>query len=163
MESGPIDQIDRKLLQVLQAGFPLQARPFAEIAREAGISEEEALERVCALKGNGTLRKIGPVLDSRALGMVSTLAAMAVPALRIDEVAEAVNSHDGVTHNYLREAANSPIPFNMWFTVHATDDDALAGLLSGIEKETGLKITRLDATRRYKVSVRFDLRGRDAG
>ncbi|RKY29011.1 MAG: Lrp/AsnC family transcriptional regulator [Planctomycetota bacterium] len=156
-----MDHIDRKLLQEMQAAFPLAERPFAAIARAAGISEEEALARVRSLAADGILRKIGPVLDSRALGHVSTLAAMAVPEERTDEVAELLNSFDGVTHNYLREAENSPTAFNMWFTAHARDERELSGILSEIERRTSLKAMRLDAVKIYKISVHFDLSGTD--
>ena len=103
------------------------------------------------------LRKIGPILDSRALGYAGTLAAMAVPDNKIDGVAEIVNSFPGVTHNYIREAEGRTAPYNMWFTVHAHDEAALREILREIEKRSGLKAARFDATKMFKVSVRFEL------
>ena len=140
---------------------PPEGGPFAGVARQPGISEEETLARVKSLAADGILRRIGPVLDNRALGRVGTLAAMAVPEEKIDEVAAVVNSFDGVTHNYIREARDASTPFNMWFTVHARSEDELRQVLADIERRTLLKAMRLDAVKIYKISVHFDLGGTD--
>jgi DNA-binding Lrp family transcriptional regulator len=103
------------------------------------------------------LRKIGPILDSRALGYAGTLAAMAVPDNKIDGVAEIVNSFPGVTHNYIREAEGRTAPYNMWFTVHARDEAALREILREIEKRSGLKAAQFDATKMFKISALFEL------
>ncbi len=148
-----MDDIDRELLNELQSGLPLTERPFVAIADKAGISEEETLARVKSLAADGILRRIGPVLDSRALGRVGTLAAMAVPEEKIDEVAAVVNSFDGVTHNYIREARDASTPFNMWFTLHAKNEDELRQILADIERRTSLKAMRLDTVMSYKIAV----------
>ncbi len=170
-----MDDIDRELLNELQSGLPLTERPFAALALSinktlgltpktgkpkskrppegGGISEEEIIARVRALLEDGTLRRIGPILDSRALGFVSTLAAVAVPEERIEEVAEIVNSHSGVTHNYIREARDASTPFNMWFTLHAKNEDELRQILADIERRTSLKAMRLDTVMSYKIAV----------
>lgn len=152
-----MDRADRILLQLLQDAFPLAERPFAALGREAGISEKETMARVRALLTDGTLRRIGPILDSRALGFASTLAAAAVPEERIDEVAEVVNSYPGVTHNYIREAENEKAPWNMWFTLHAPDEAALSAALREIEERARLRVQRLDTVKMFKVSVQFEV------
>jgi DNA-binding Lrp family transcriptional regulator len=169
-----MDATDRKLLNLLQAGFPLAPRPFAEIAAMIGLAENETIARTASLIESGAIRKIGPILDSRKLGYVSTLAALAVPENKIDPVAQIVNSFPGVTHNYLREIDTArgdcprtpsdgrgltPVhsPYNMWFTVHARDEQELRDVISEIERRAALKVTRFDATRLFKIAVQFQV------
>jgi len=194
-----MDSADRKLLNLLQTDFPLVARPYAEVALQLGTSENDAIARVKRLASSGIIRKIGPILDSRALGYASTLAAMAVPENQIDRVAEIVNSFPGVTHNYIREAQeeqgglsplrsadvakrrparrwglspsapemdSSPLPIdchppNMWFTVHARNQKGLRNIIAEIERRTGLKVVRFDATKIFKISVQFQIEDPD--
>lgn len=136
---------------------PPEGGPFAGVAKQLGISEEETLVRVKSLTADGILRRIGPVLDSRALGRVGTLAAMTVPEEKIDEVAAVVNSFEGVTHNYIRETEGTPAPCNMWFTLHAKNEDELRQILADIERRTSLKAQRFDATKMFKVAVKFEV------
>lgn len=152
-----MDATDRKLLNLLQAGLPLAPRPFAQIAAMIGIDENETIARTASLIESGAIRKIGPILDSRKLGYVSTLAALAVPENQIDPVAQIVNSFPGITHNYLRTAEGQHSPYNMWFTVHARDEQELRDVISEIERRAALKVTRFDATRLFKIAVQFQV------
>ncbi|MDP2728568.1 MAG: Lrp/AsnC family transcriptional regulator [Dehalococcoidia bacterium] len=107
-----LDDIDRRLLNLLQSGFPLTAKPFAALGESLGISEAETLERVQRLKAEKVIRQISAIFDSRALGYQTTLAAFRVPEDRLEEVAASVNEYPGVSHNYARNHR-----FNIWFTL----------------------------------------------
>jgi len=109
--AGP-DQESRQLLNALQAGLALDARPFKVLGEESGLSEEEVLSRLSQLKDNGTVREISAIFDTRALGYKSCLAACRVPPEQMDAAAVVLNQHPGVTHNYARNHA-----FNLWFTL----------------------------------------------
>jgi DNA-binding Lrp family transcriptional regulator len=97
-----MDEIDKKLLDILQNDFPLTGRPYSEIASLLAVSEEDIILRLRALKDARIIRRIGAIFDSKKLGYCSTLCAMKVPDDRIDEVARIVNEYPGVTHNYIR-------------------------------------------------------------
>jgi DNA-binding Lrp family transcriptional regulator len=58
-----MDDIDRKILNLIQKEFPVTAEPFKEIGTSVGISEDEALGRVKRLKEEGIIRRIGAVFD----------------------------------------------------------------------------------------------------
>ena len=70
-----IDQIDKNLLNILQSSFPLVHNPYAEIASQLQISEEEAIQRIYALKKRNVVRQIGAIFDTRKLGYQTTLVA----------------------------------------------------------------------------------------
>ncbi|RMG33619.1 MAG: Lrp/AsnC family transcriptional regulator, partial [Gammaproteobacteria bacterium] len=94
----PLDAIDRRLLNDFQHGLPVVERPYAYIARELGIGEDEVIERLQRLRDQELVSRVGPVFRPNRLG-VSTLAAMAVPAERLEAVARRISARPEVNHN----------------------------------------------------------------
>ena len=45
----PLDEVDKRVLNLMQGSFPLDARPYAAVARAAGMTEDEVLARVRSL------------------------------------------------------------------------------------------------------------------
>ena len=128
METSVIEQ---KLLNDYQRDFPLEPRPYARIARDLGISEEQVRDHLKTLNDRGAMSRIGAVVRPNTIG-ASTLAAIRVPPDRLDEVAAFVSAQPEVNHNYEREH-----PINLWFVVAAADDIAASDVLARIETETG--------------------------
>jgi DNA-binding Lrp family transcriptional regulator len=148
-----MDDIDRKLLNLIQEDFPIAAEPFAEVGARLGIGEAEVLRRVARLKEEGIIRRIGAVFDLRKLGFVSTLCAARVPEEKMNAFVAAVNAHPGVTHNYRRDD-----DYNVWFTLIASGEEALAAALAEIRRETGIgDILSLRAVRTFKINASFEV------
>lgn len=146
-----MDDLDRRLLSVIQEHFPIDERPYLQIARQIGSTQGEVLDRMKGLLERGIIRDISPVFDLQKLGYRSTLAALTVPSTRVDEVAAVVNARDEVTHNYLR--AGEP---NMWFTVIAESEAALQRVLSDIERDAGCgPVANFPAQRKFTARVVF--------
>ena len=114
------------------------------------MTESEVMARVRRLLEEGALSRLGPVLDTTALGGARTLAAMHVPPERLEAVAATVNSFDAVSHNYQREHL-----FNLWFVVSSEDPAEVARVLSAIEEKTALPVMELPALEEYFVEVKF--------
>ena len=152
------DDADKALLTQLQKAFPVAHRPFQELGEKIGITEQECLERVSRLKAHQVIRQLSAIFDTRALGYQSTLAAMRVDSARVDEAAEVVNQHPGVSHNYKRNDA-----FNIWFTVAVPPGDSLEQTVQILHA-----LSRADETivlptlRLYKIGVKLDLTGQEA-
>ena len=148
-----MDEIDKKLLNILQKEFPLEERPFLIIAQRCGISEEEALSRIQKMKDEGIIRRIGAVFDGTKLGRVSTLCAARVPEDKLENFVNAVNANKGVTHNYLRDNE-----YNIWFTVSAATTEELEAFLADVKKNTGVTdIQDMRAVRTFKINASFEL------
>ena len=154
-----MDSTDRRLLDRLQGDLPLVARPFAAIGRELGLSEGEVLGRVRALHNRGLIRRIGPVLDPGRVGRVGVLAAMTVPAERLEDVAATVSACERVTHNYERQPIHGGCRYNLWFTLTARSQEALAEAVDAIAGATGLAVATFPVGRKFKIGVRFALSG----
>lgn len=125
-----IDPIDLALLDGFQRDFPLEPRPFAAIGERLGLDEAAVIDRLARLQATGRITRVGGTVRPNTAG-ASTLAALAVPENRIDEVAAIVGAEPGVNHSYLREA-----DWNLWFVATAPDAAALDALLARIEERT---------------------------
>ena len=73
-------EFDLRLLNDFQHDFPLTPTPYADIARELGVTEDEVIARLRELKQAGAVSRVGAVVRPNTVG-VSTLAAMAVPPI----------------------------------------------------------------------------------
>lgn len=147
-----LDEKDRRLLDLLQDGIPLNARPYEALGRTLGLAEEEVMTRIAKLKAAGVIRRIGAIFESRSMGFYSLLCAARVREERLEEVGQMVSSLDGVTHNYIRQHE-----YNLWFTLTAPGPDAAEERVSGLEKSCGIEILRLPASRIYKTRVAFKM------
>jgi DNA-binding Lrp family transcriptional regulator len=149
----PLDELDKKLLNLLQGSFPLAPRPFAAVAELAGVDESEVMGRTRRLLDERIIRQVTPIFDTRVLGYSSMLVAAKVDADNPHRAARIINSHPGVSHNYLRNH-----DFNLWFTI-ATEPGSklgLEGTLEVLQDLTGAESVRqLPTLKLFK--IRMDL------
>ncbi|MCB1513393.1 MAG: AsnC family transcriptional regulator [Hyphomicrobiaceae bacterium] len=140
-----------QLLDGWQRAFPLVQRPYAAVGRAVGLDEDSVLDGLGDLSRAGVLGRVGATIRPNTIG-ASMLAAMSVPAARLDEVAAIVNAEPGVNHNYEREHA-----INLWFVIAATDAAALTQSLNRIRVASGLDILELPLERAYYIDLGFSL------
>jgi DNA-binding Lrp family transcriptional regulator len=157
----PLDELDKRLLNLMQGSFPLEPRPYARVAELAEVSEDEALARVRRLVDGRIIRQVTPIFDTRALGYSSMLVAAKVDPEHPHRAAAIINAHPGVSHNYLRNHE-----FNLWFTI-ATEPGSplgLDGTLAVLERETGAEsIRQLPTLRLFKIRMDLEMEaGTDA-
>jgi DNA-binding Lrp family transcriptional regulator len=146
-----MDEIDRRIVNALQAGFPISERPYLEAAQALGINESELLSRLEKLLQGQTLSRFGPLYDAEAMGGALTLAAMQVPDARFEEVAGIVNGFPEVAHNYARSHA-----LNMWFVLATETPEQLRKALEGIERQTGLTVYDMPKITEYFVGLKLE-------
>jgi DNA-binding Lrp family transcriptional regulator len=123
---------EAKILNLIQREFPLTERPFDAIGAMIGISGEEVLRTLADLKERSVVRNISGIFSGENLGYHLSLVALRVPSDRVDAAAAVINSHPGVSHNYLREHA-----FNLWFTLAEEDEEALQKSARVIQEKCG--------------------------
>jgi len=141
----------KRLCNLLQEGLPICTRPFAEIAKALDSDEADVLKQTAELKDVGVIRRISAVVNHRALGMKSTLVAAHVPQEIFGEVAGAVNSLQGVSHNYLRNHH-----YNLWFTLQAPTRAEIEVTLAQLSGRFDVEFYSLPVKRVFKLDVRFD-------
>lgn len=148
-----MNDMDRQILDVLQADFPLSEEPYQELARKLGISCERLIERVRCLIDLGVIRRIGISLDSRKLGYSSTLSALSVPQEAVEKAVTLMDEYVEITHSYLRDDT-----FNLWFTIIAESDQRIATILEQLREALSLEasaVLNLPVKRLFKLDARF--------
>lgn len=153
----PLDETDKRVMNLLQSTFPLDPEPFAPVAAEAGIELDDLIGRTQRLLDNRIIREITPIFDTRALGYDSMLVAAKVDSENPQRAAKLVNAHPGVSHNYLRTH-----DFNLWFTI-ATPPDSKLGLKGSIDalmEETGaVSMRELPTLTLFKINMNLEMEG----
>jgi DNA-binding Lrp family transcriptional regulator len=153
----PLDDTDKQLLNLMQGSFPLDPRPFARVAKLAELSEDEVLERVRYLLDKRIIREITPIFDTRAFGYQSMLVAAKVDPAYPHRAAKFINTHPGVTHNYLRDH-----DFNLWFTIAVEPHSKLGldGTLDVMAERTGAtSIRQLPTLKLFKIRMDLEMEG----
>ena len=157
----PLDETDKRLMNLLQSSFPIDPEPFALVASEAELELDDVLARTQRLLDGRIIREITPIFDTRALGYESMLVAAKVDSEHPQRAAQIVNSHPGVSHNYLRTHE-----FNLWFTIATPPDSELGlkGTLEALMEETGAESMReLPTLTLFKINMNLEMeKGTDA-
>jgi siroheme decarboxylase len=153
----PLDDLDRKLLNLMQGSFPIAPRPYEHVASLAKVPEAEVMSRVQHLLDKRIIRQVTPIFDTRALGYSSMLVAAKVDPEHPHRAAQVINEHPGVSHNYLRNH-----DFNLWFTI-ATEPDSklgLEGTLDVLAREAGAESVRqLPTLKLFKIRMDLEMEG----
>ncbi len=150
--SAPVlDKLSQQIINAYQRGFPVCSRPFEVLANEFDVSEQAVIDCLQTLDDNQVLSRLGPVFDHKKAG-ASTLAAVAVPMDKMDEIAEIINQFEAINHNYAREH-----DYNLWFVVTASDQEALDIAIKDIETATGYEVLVLPMEKSFHIDLSFDV------
>jgi DNA-binding Lrp family transcriptional regulator len=147
------DPLDRALLDDWQRDFPVAARPFAVLAEHLGTTEADVIARLRIKLSAGQITRVGATVAPNTLA-ASTLAAVAAPEGRVEEVAAIIDAEPGVNHSYLRENA-----WNLWFVVTGPDRGHVGATLARIRQRSGLRLLDLPLVRPFHLDLGFSLRG----
>ncbi|MBA2528909.1 MAG: Lrp/AsnC family transcriptional regulator [Euzebyales bacterium] len=148
-----IDDVDQRLLNTIQTAFPLVTRPFAALGEQLGVPEDEVMDRYRRLKAERIIRQVSAIFDTRKLGFRSSLVATSVDERRVDDAAEVINGHPGVSHNYRRDHE-----FNLWWTIAVPPEEDLQTHVNALHRLCGGRSTRvLPTLKLYKIGVDLDV------
>jgi DNA-binding Lrp family transcriptional regulator len=149
-----------ELLYRLQNSFPLTKYPFEELSKELNCGEDEVINLVKRLKDEKVIRQISAIFDTKRLGYHSSLVAFKIDEKSINSAVKVINSHPGVSHNYLRNHS-----FNIWFTI-AVPPTSRFGLNGTINLLKHLSKAResivLPTIKMFKIAVKLDTTGRES-
>jgi siroheme decarboxylase len=150
-----MDTIDQLLVNQIQEEFPLVSHPFAELGAPHGLSGEDVIDRLEAIKRLNVVRQISAIFDTRTLGYKSCLVAMSTCPEDELRAAHTLNEHPGVSHNYKRNHE-----FNIWFTIAVPATSSLERTVDVLHHETRAVSTRLLPTLKlFKIGVTLDMTG----
>ena len=148
-----MDNLDKEILNEIQWTFPLVAKPYDEIAKKFGVEPDVIKSRLTHLKETGILRQLSAIFDTRRLGYKSSLVAMEIEPEKLEYVAQQINRHPGVSHNYERNHQ-----FNLWFTLAVPPGSDLKTEIDKFQKIPGIiKIRMLPTIQLFKIGVKLDM------
>ena len=157
-----IEPTTRALIEACQGGLPLVPFPYAFLAEQVGLTEDEVIERLAALKAAGVIRRVGIAPNHYKLGMTANgMSVWDVDDDAAEELGRTIGALEMVTHCYLRPRALPIWPYNLFAMLHGQDRDEVeekrahvAGILgdacrgsdilysTAILKKTGLRLKK---------------------
>lgn len=146
-----MDELDRRIINALQGGFPVTENPYAEVAACLGTTESELISRLGRLLKDGILSRFGPMYHAERMGGALSLAAMKIPPEDFERVAQLVNAMPEVAHNYARDHA-----FSMWFVLATETMQQQNETIERIEQTTGYKVYNMPKIKEYFIGLRFE-------
>ncbi|MCK5478798.1 MAG: AsnC family transcriptional regulator [Methylococcales bacterium] len=146
-----MDEVDRKIINYLQLGFPVCESPYQLVATELGLTESGLIKRIEKLLKTGILSRFGPLYHAEQMGGALTLAAVKAPTERFEQIAEIINSFPEVAHNYARNHQ-----LNMWFVIATDTPERIAEVISEIEEITGLTVYNMPKINEYFVGLKLE-------
>ena len=147
-----LDALDREIINTLQGGFPVCENPFAIAAADLSIEEDELISRIERLQRSGAISRFGPLYNAERLGGAVTLAAMAVPPERFEDVAAQVNAHAEIAHNYERDH-----DLNMWFVISVETPGEIESVIKRIEAETELPVFNMPKLDEFFIGLKVEV------
>ena len=145
-----MDELDRRIVNALQGGFPLVERQYADVAARLGSTEEELISRIDRLLAEGVLSRFGPLFDAERLGGAFSLCALSVPSADFERVVALVNAHPEVAHHYAREHR-----YNLWFVLATSSPVEIDEVVRKIGRETGYPVLNLPREAEYAIALRL--------
>jgi DNA-binding Lrp family transcriptional regulator len=143
---------EKLVINSLQGGFPVCARPFAKVASQIGMDEQSLIGIITSLKERNIISRFGPLFDIQKIGGNFCLCAISTPPDAWEETAEQLNEMPEVAHNYLRSHE-----YNLWFVLAIETAEQLADTVAKIEQETGYPVLALPKEKEYFVGLTFDV------
>jgi DNA-binding Lrp family transcriptional regulator len=146
-----MDEIDKRIINALQDGFPICDAPYRQVAAQLELTEQDLISRLKTLLENGTLTRFGPLYNAEQMGGALTLAAVKAPQDRFDEIAEIINAFPEIAHNYARNHE-----LNMWFVIATETPEQVRQTIDAIEQQTGLTVYNMPKKKEYFVNLKLE-------
>jgi DNA-binding Lrp family transcriptional regulator len=133
-----LDDLDKKIIALIQGDMPVTEQPFAQMAQKLGIAEELFLERIHDLKTRGIIRRFGAILRHQKAGFIANaMIAWQVPEEKIEQTVAHMAQYNEVTHCYQR-VTHPDWPYNLYTMVHGQDEATCRLIAQKISRATGI-------------------------
>ncbi len=133
-----LDDLDRRIITATQAGLPLCAEPYHEVARQIGCDPGEVMARMTKMLEAGAIRRIGVVPNHYKLGYTAN--GMTVWDVADDDIQAAgreIGNFDFVSHCYHRPRHLPHWPYNLFAMVHGKSTEEVAEKVNSIAEALG--------------------------
>ena len=147
-EVAELSDLEKRVVNALQGGFPVCVRPFAKAASRIGIDEQLLIDVIENLQERNIITRFGPLFDVQKMGGDFCLCAISTPPDRWQETADQLNALPEVAHNYLRRHE-----YNLWFVLATETAEQITEAITQIEQVTGYPVLRLPKEKEYFIGL----------
>ena len=138
-----LSKIERKVLSVIQGGFPRSQTPYQELAEQAGISTEQFLSVLKNWKQEGKLRRIGSIVDHFRVGLSGgAMVVWRVEPERVEEIGTILAGFREGSHAYERRTYDH-WPYNLYTMVHGADGRQIEKIVEQMSQACGVTDYRM--------------------
>jgi len=132
-----LTDLEKKIIALLQTDIPVVKRPFLEMAKKIGITEDTFLKVLKNLNDQGIIRRFGATLKHQKSGFkANAMVAWRVDENQVEETGNIMATFQEITHCYRR----NPAPgwkYNLYTMVHASDEDECYAVVKKISQAVG--------------------------
>jgi len=119
VQPAVLDDVDQRLIALIQNGLPIINRPYAKIAEEIGLSENEIIVRISTLLNKGLIKRFGVVVRHHELGYKeNAMVVWDIPDDQEHEVARKIKSYPFITLCYRRARQLPEWRYNLYCMIH---------------------------------------------
>lgn len=142
------------LRQCLERGLPIVTRPYDDLAEQIGAHHDQVLQQMQQWRDQGLFRRVGLVLNHRALGYVANaMLVLDVPDALVDEVGQRLGRAPGVNLCYQRPRRLPQWRYNLFCMVHGREHRAVEAQIHALLEQhllSDLPYQLLFSTRAFK-------------
>jgi DNA-binding Lrp family transcriptional regulator len=132
------NSLERRVLAVLQEGLPMTRTPYQDMARQIGVSVEELLRVLENWRQNGTIRRMGAVVNHFRMGVAGgAMVVWDVPPERRAEVGALFAGFEEVSHAYERRISPD-WPYSLYTMVHGATPEAVRQTVQRMSEAAGI-------------------------
>ncbi len=152
-----LTDLEKKIIALLQTDIPVVKRPFLEMARQIGITEEQFLAVLNDLNDRGMIRRFGATLKHQKSGFkANAMVAWKVDEDQVEATGNIMATFQEITHCYRR----NPAPgwkYNLYTMVHAASEEACHAIVEQIAAAVGQREYELLFSRKElkKTSMKY--------
>ena len=137
-EPQPYDDFDIAVIRALQGDMPVVPEPYADAAREVGVSQDKFLSHLAGMQERRLLRRVAAILFHRRAGFSANgMGVWKVPDERIDEIGRRMASFRGISHCYQRPTYED-WPYSVFTMAHGRSKEECDAILDSIAEDTGI-------------------------
>lgn len=145
---------DNRLIRAVENGLPVSQRPYLEIARQLGWTEQAVIARLQQLINRGLIKRFGVVVRHRELGYhANGMVVWDIPDDRVSVLGRCIAEFSCVTLSYRRPRRLPDWPYNLFTMVHGHNREQVEEKVEEIVQRCGLQHFPheiLFSTRRFK-------------
>jgi len=132
------DDVNKAIIRMMQDDLPLVSRPYQDLAKQLGITEEEIIVRLQEMNKQGIIKRIGAILHHQEAGYnTNAMVIWKVDESCIDLVGQTLAGFKEISHCYHREVPPD-LGYNLFSMIHARNSSQLQEVIDKIVSVTGI-------------------------